>query len=330
MRTGSKPSYLHAAGRIRSLENSLLTQERLRRILESASISEALRILSECNIDTQNYDFPSYSSSAALYNLSELLNNARARLYDFAANISESSELIDFFRTKIDCHNIKSIIKESKSARRAILLPGGIYSTEELKEFLLSNGNGLSKPWLVAFETARDVLTTTGDAQQSDFVLDKAQLTVAKSYAIDSGSRFLLSYSELLADLANLKSAVRLLRIKDGAHLASLVLTDTGSIPATTVLSAINVDNLSALYTGTKYENALKASTKSTLTTFELELSKLRIDFFDDVKYIAFGPEILISFIVRREEEYSQIRTAIAGKLTGTPIKTIGERLGLS
>lgn len=330
IKTGSRPTYLHATGRIRSLETSLLTKERLRRILDAETITDALRVLSECGIDMPNYDFSTYTPSKALYKLSELLSEVRANLYDFVATLSESTDLVSFFRVPIDCHNIKSLVKESKSSHTAMLLNGGTYSPAKLREFLQNEGKDLSEHWSAAYKNACDILDETNDAQKSDFVLDQAQLFVSDSYARTSKSDYLVSYSNLLADIANLKSAVRLSKIRNGVQLAPLTLVELGSIPSTSILSAMKSQNLDSLYEGTDFEPALTASSKNTLTDFELELSALRRRFFENINFIPFGPEILISYIATREEEFSKIRIAIAGKLSSTPIDIIEHRLGLS
>ena len=89
-----------------------------------------------------------------------------------------------------------------------------------------------------AAREARQVLSTTGDPQLSDFVLDRAYYREMLSCAGDSGSDFLVRYVQATIDAANLRSAVRTLRMGRGADFLRRVLFSGGTVQEDRILAA--------------------------------------------------------------------------------------------
>ena len=73
---------------------------------------------------------------------------------------------------------------------------------------------------------ARELLGSSGDPQQADFILDRAYFEELSALAKASGSRFLEGYVAALIDGANLRSAVRCARLDKGPDFLRLVLEE--------------------------------------------------------------------------------------------------------
>ena len=95
---------------------------------------------------------------------------------------------------------------------------------------------------------AKAVLARTANPQLSDFVLDKAYFAELRAAADKVDSPFLKGYTEILADSANLKSAVRTLRMGKNQDFLAEVLVDGGSVSVQRIAEAADKESLAALY----------------------------------------------------------------------------------
>jgi V/A-type H+-transporting ATPase subunit C len=53
----------------------------------------------------------------------------------------------------------------------------------------------------------------------------------------------------------------------------------------------------------------------------------LRVEYLNRAKYIPFGPEPLVAYVLGRENEVKSLRIILAGKVNGLSDQEIGERL---
>ena len=327
--------YLYASGRIHAMENSLLNAERRTRMIEAQSAADAYRVVGECGYDLSGID-TARTGVEGMYLFARLMHRARAELYDFAERISESRALTDFFRVKTDCHNIKTILKSQCIGADAapLLLEGGIYSVAELTERLGSGKAGaLAGVFGAAADEAREILSRTSDGQLADFVVDRAMLDEQARFAGESEIEFLQKYVRLVAESANLRSTIRLLRMQNGVQLLETALSDKGLVEKGRLISAARENQLAELYQDTAFAGAAALGValndeKKPLTEFERACAAAENRLFEPVRYVAAGPEILIAYIVNKEEEFKILRTIMAGKLTNQSPADIAAALG--
>ena len=118
--------YLFLSTRIRALERSLLTRERMERMLEAKSDEDAAKVLTECGypemgrvqVDTVN---------AAL---AEQREKTFRDLYAFAPDPT----IVDVFKVKYDYHNVKVILKSEAMGQdpERLMMDIGRVPAEEL------------------------------------------------------------------------------------------------------------------------------------------------------------------------------------------------------
>lgn len=319
--------YLFLSTRIRALERSLLTRERMERMLEAKSDEDAAKVLTECGypemgrvqVDTVN---------AAL---AEQREKTFRDLYAFAPDPT----IVDVFKVKYDYHNVKVILKSEamgQDPERLMMDIGRVPAEELLEKVRSSDLRGLPPVLQAAAQQAREVLGSTGDPQLADFALDRAYFEDMTQLAQKSGSRFLEGYVRINIDAANLKSAVRTLRLDKGAEFLKGVLFPGGNIDVGRILNTVSSgSSLEELYTVSALRAAAEAGMAAVsgggLTRFEKLVDDAVNAYVGGAKYVAFGEAPLVGYLAAKETEFTAVRIIMTGRLAGLPADIIRERL---
>ena len=225
--------YLFISTRLRALEPRMLTRERMERMLEARSTEDAVKVLSECGYEGLD---PLTSSG-----LEQSLRRSREETFSELTELAPDNTLVDVFRMKYDYHNIKALLKCSARGEDPlrILIDAGRISPDTLREAIQKDElDTLPDKLAEAVSTAREILDTTGDPQRSDFSLDRAYYAELSETAENSGSNFLQEYVRLLIDAANLRSAVRSIRMKKNLEFLGEVLVEGGSVDRSQISAA--------------------------------------------------------------------------------------------
>ena len=119
--------FLYISTRLRSMENRMLSRERMERMLEARTDEDAAKVLSECGYTGLE--------KADLDSLSQSLSAARAETFSELASMSPNSDIVDVFRMKYDYHNLKALMKCAHSGKDAgnMLIDAGRYSLDTVK-----------------------------------------------------------------------------------------------------------------------------------------------------------------------------------------------------
>ena len=178
---------------------------------------------------------------------------------------------------------------------------------------------------------AKSVLARTANPQLSDFVLDKAYFDELRAVADKLGSPFLKGYIETLTDSANLKSAVRTLRMGKNQDFLAGVLIEGGSIGAQRIAAASDKDSLAALYASSKFERAAAlgadALAGGSMTAFEQACDNAVNAYLRGAKLVSYGPEAVCAYLAAVEGEIQAVRMILTGRLAGVKPQAIRERL---
>lgn len=319
--------YLFLCTRIKSLERSLLNRERMERMLEARSNEDALDVLTECGYT----ELPEPTAQSIDRVLADQRRKAMA---DLAVYVPDP-EVINAFRVRYDYHNVKVLLKsEAMSADPAsLLLDAGRVSARELTDRVRSNNlAGLPSILQTAVIQARDVLNTTADPQQADFVLDRAFYADMDDIARRAGSGFLGGYVRISVDAANLRSVVRTLRMGKDTDFLKGVLFEGGNIDVGRVLASVTSGvSLDELFASSPLreaaEEALQVLSGGPLTRFEKLCDDAVTEYLSGAKYIAFGEAPIIAYLAAKETEFTAVRIIMAGRMAGLDADTIRERL---
>lgn len=322
--------YLTLSARIHAMENRLLNQERMDRMIEARELEDAAKVLTECG----------YGEMSELTNdgLERMLTQAQADLFhDLGGSVTDRS-LMDVFQCRYDYHNAKALVKSEAldmPAERVepLLLPGGRYDAHRLLEdFQREDLRACSEFFRRGVSHAREILGSTGDPQMADFILDRTYYEELTDLAQRSGSAFLQGYVALSIDAANLRSAVRASRLDKGMEFLNQVLLPGGNVPLRTIASARG-DELGGVFrTGSLAQAAalgaaLSAPGSGALTEFERLCDDAIMDYLGGGRRIAFGEQPIIGYLYAREAEMTAIRIIMTGRMAGLDGDTIRQRL---
>jgi len=319
--------YLFISTYLRCRERNLLTAARMDRMIDAPSASDAAKVLTEIGY--------SEFSPTSDRELGAALSAEREKLFQDLYRYVPDKAVVDVFKVKYDYHNSKTMLKAQAMGTdgRRLLVDAGRVPAEELAKAVEEGDyNKLPEALRDAVQEAREVLSATGDPQLSDFVLDRAYYAEMLSAAQATGSGFLVSYVRATIDAANLRSAVRTLRMKKGGDFLRKVLFEGGTVQTGAILSAALGGRIEDLYRATSLRAAAEAGaeavrTGGSLTRFERLCDDAVTAAAAKAKSVPFGVEAVIGYLVAKEIEFTAVRVIMSGRMAGIGGETIRERL---
>ena len=297
--------YLAISARVRAMETTLLTAERMERLLEARSDEEVSKLLQDCGYPELDAARPEAMDAA--------LSQAREELLTDLGDGAPDPRYIDIFKLKYDYHNAKAILKAAAmgTSPDRMLMDMGRIGAAELKTAVESGElDKLPGALPAAVAEAKSVLDTTRDPQLSDIVLDRWMYRDMAQVAEDTGSQFLRGYVETQIDAANLRALIRTLRMGKNADFLAGVLFESGTMEPAAILAA--------------GEAALKGGS---LTEFEKRCDDAVSDYLAGAQMIPFGEAPLLAYLAARETEYTNIRILLMGRAAGLSPEVIRSRL---
>ena len=320
--------YLFLSARVKAMENSLLTRERMEQILEARSDEEAVKLL-------QENGYPEFSTEKP-EEMDAALSSVREGALNDLGDCAPDRRFLDVFKLKYDYHNAKAILKAEAMGTDPgrMLTDLGRVPAQMLEDAVKSSDYGELPPLLAAaIAEAREVLGTTRDPQLSDIVLDRWCYQDMAHVAEETDSDFLRGYVRIVIDAANLRTLVRTLRMGKNADFLKGVLFEGGEIDADAVLavSAANGAGLAELYAPTRLAGAAETGAAvlsgGALTGFEKLCDNAVSDYLAGAKYVAFGEAPLIGYLAARETEFMNLRILLTGRAAGLAPDVIRSRL---
>jgi V/A-type H+-transporting ATPase subunit C len=323
-------TYGHAVGRIRVRENSLLSRQRIDRLIEAADLEEQIQILA----DSQYGEFLEGVRTAE--GVEEALEKFLAKVYDFLQEICPNEDIVSFLRLKYDFHNLKVLLKTKYQEKSA--------------EHVWSKMGFLNVKWaeqLIAEEKYDKLPVTYGpsvaeaaasfdefhDAQEIDIILDQGLyhewLNIAKAINND----YVNELTRSSIDIANLKTFLRAKNLRRKKEFADKAIFAGGFIerkklialfprPLTELVTALRISSY-----GDILSEVVEGEEKAKLALFDKLADNYLLLIAKKAKYVAVGMEPLFGYIFAIENEVTAVRSALLGKLSGIPKATIKERV---
>ncbi len=319
--------YLYLTSALRAKEPKMLTKDRMEHMLDAPSFDEAAKLLMDCGyVDMSGMD---------AVGVEKTLSAHRAEAFEEIRALIPEQSVLDAFCLKYDYHNAKVLIK-AESANidgKYLLSDSGMVPIETLiNAYHAEDYDVLPKILAKSLEEARSVIKRTENAQLADFVLDRAYFAEMKETAEKLYSPFLLNYVNLMIDGANLRTAVRTLRMGRDIDFLRGALIDGGNVDAEQLAeAAYSDDNFASLFSSSEYREAAllgaEAAHGGRLTEFEKSCDNALINYFSEARYTSFGAQPVIAYIGALENEITSARMILSGKLSGVKPSLIRERL---
>lgn len=319
--------YIFLSTRVKAMERGLLTKERIEQMLDAHTNEDAAKVLSECG-------YPEMSEVTSS-ELDRVLSEQQKKLMADLGSSAPNKYIVEVFKLRYDYHNAKVLVKAEalNSEQDQLLMGGGRYDRQRLADdYRREDLTACSDPFRRGVARAREILGSTGDPQQADFILDRAYFEELTALAKESGSPFLEGYAALCIDVANLRAAVRAARLNKGVDFLNQVLVPGGTVSVRN-LAAARGEELGTLFHSSRLaaaaaEGGAKAAPGSgSLTDFERLCDDAVMDYFSDGRRIPFGPEPIMGYLYARETEATIIRIIMAGRMAGLDRETIRQRL---
>ena len=327
-------NYLYAGARIRVLENALVGQERLEKLLACESVDACAALLDEWNFGiVRNPETGVFDREATL----------TARLSDGYREVLSSADGVAFAKIWLlpyDCNNIKSAIKCLRRGldcdRMLIRLYGGI-PTETVRTAVEKREFGLlPEPFATAARDACGQLERTGDPRVVDSVLDRACYAGMLALAKESGVPLAEKLVVRRIDLTNAMIALRGCRMggEVGRRTLGEFFLPGGKVgePDLASWSEAGEETLHSRLHHTDCERFAKraAETDGTAAALERAADDELMEVAREAKMVSFGAEILVGYLIAREYEVKNLRILLAGKSVGLTTDALRERMRLS
>lgn len=319
-------NYLFISTYLRAREKNLLTAARMERMIDAPSIEDAAKVLQEIG-------YGEFSASSDR-ELSAALATEREKMFADLYRFVPDKAVVDVFKVKYDYHNSKALLKAQAMGLNGthLLLDAGRIPVERLQRALTEGAYDLLPDALAtATRDAAEVLGTTGDPQLADFILDRAYYAEMLSASKRTGSKFLEGYVRTTIDAANLRSAVRTLRMRKGGDFLKKVLFEGGSIPTQRIQDAALVGSLEEPFRMSELRTAAElgvaAANGGSLTQFEKVCDDAVTAAVAKAKSVPFGAEAVIGYLVAKEIEFTAVRIIMSSRMAGIRGDIIRERL---
>lgn len=317
--------------RLRVLENRLLDRNKLDRMIDSASPEEALKVLSETEYSSL------LSNIKRVQDYETILSSELRRVYKLLYDITPIKQLIDVMTLKYDYHNIRVMLKGKALGKDLsdLLIPVGTVSVEKLT-YYINNGNyrDMEATMRTALEKTEEAFVATKDPQIIDIMLDAYMFKdmLGKAYSLKDD--FLINYVKINIDLINIKTLLRVKKQNKDREFLKKVIVEGGKIDRDIYINGLNdsMDSFANRISHTDYFNILKLGLEeynrtARINVFEKLSENLLMGYVKKAKYVSFGIEPVIAYLVAKEAEIKAVRIVIVGKINNVSPELIRERL---
>ena len=299
--------YPFAVASVRSMENKLLTKQKLLQMAEAKDAEEALRFLQDSDYGkTQIGDVHEFETM-------------------IQANLEEAYQAMG----KLIPNEVFMDIKEeiSKVNGRKFLIQGGSIPVEDLRKFFRER-NYMEMPCIdaKAVEEAIELYAKTKNGRYIDTTLDRACFRVMSDAAEKLGIPYVATYVRKLADITNLKTLYRIYTLKRTEQELTEGLVPGGEISTEALLHAFKSDNVVAALKETGY-GRLCDSMELGFTAFEKACDDYLTEYVKEAKYKTLTPEPVAAYILAKETEAKCVRIIMTCKLHNIDADTIKERV---
>ncbi len=328
MAKGYNPTeYMYSSARIRALENRIATRERLRHMADAESADAVVSALGD-------FGFESSRGGAAL-SREELLESVLVNGYAEISSM-ECSRAVGFLQYQYDANNIKAIIKCAARgvSPMSMLSPLGCVGIAQAEAaFKNKDYSVFPKNIASAIVAAEEAFAATANPQKIDFIIDRACFADMLEAAQGSGIELAQRLVRVKIDLVNIMMTLRIMHMKLGG-IAEGVLREAyiegGSFCADDLVEALvnGEERLVQLIARGEYGSIAAAILDGEpLGALERRADDIWFGVAKSAKYVSFGAEIAIGYIVALEYEVKNVRIILAGKEAGLSADVIRERL---
>lgn len=321
--------FTFACARVRANERNLIGKEKMNAMIDAKTMEDACKTLQEAGYGDGDVILPgSYE---------RVLDAETTKVYEFIRSIVGDAEVMKIFRYPFDYHNIKTLLKAEVlgTSGREILMSGGMLAPDVMAMLVKERSYMSLTPHMrIAIEDSVDTHARTKDPQVIDLICDRQCYEDISEAAKASGSSFVEGYVRLLIDTINLKTFARAKQMHQPWSFFGSVFLPGGDIGEKVFVAGYE-ETLQqfaarltpyALFSAAEGGSAELKETGS-FTSLEKLCDDALVRYVKDAKYIAFGVEPLVAYVVAKQMEIKSVRIILAGKKAGISGQLLRERL---
>ena len=322
--------YLFGSANIRTLENAIIGRERIERLLNTKTTTEAWELLADWGVNiVRNSDGNPMREETLL----GILKGAYARLMELAPD----SDALRLWLYPYDCNNLKAAQKAFVRGidPSSMLFDFGTVAAENIVKMVESgNYEGLSTAMCQSAGEAMDAYAKTKNPQVIDLIVDKACWADMLAAAKASGEEFVIRLVQTRIDLLNVMIALRILRMKSG-EVGKVLFSDAflegGKLARQGMIESM-ANGEEALISFVRHSSYAAFAEKflasdKALSTAEKLADNYWMSLILENKFIPAGLEVMIAFLAAHEYEVKNLRIVLSGKEAGIATATIRERI---
>ena len=324
----SDTDYLYASARIRAVQAADSLRDKTEKMLVAADFYEAAEILS-----------PGSTGDINSGNYQDILDAELIKCYDFITSMIGDSAIVSIFKIPYDCNNLKLAFKSELCGidSSELYYPFGTISENELEKAMRER-DFCAYPETMAHAAAQltELISKNPDPQLIDIVIDRACLEDMMKSADSFGCEYLSDIIQTKTDSYNILSFIRCVRMKKSGEFYKRLIVSGGKVPSDLLSDAYDggLNSLADRLKMTVYSSVGESITKylsepipGFFSSVEKELENIYTSRADEVKYISFGPEIPVSYLIECERDIKNAGIILAGKSAGLDNETIRGRL---
>lgn len=320
---------MYACARIRAMENHIAGKDVIEQLLYAPGVSDMALIM-------RNFGAGQYMKNEGA-TLDSALSDMTDGMYSELERIVPDVSLLNVFRCKYDCNNVKTAIKcEGRDLDTdSMLYSCGMLSKEQIYNAVKTNDfSALPENMAQAAKEASETFRASGNPQIVDILLDKACYLDMLNFS--SSDKTVHRWIKVRTDITNLLITLRIIGLKvgeGGISLLRLSLLDGGYISKKTfedgyyggeekLFSCLEYGRLSGLI-----KNIKPSGKKLSFAVAEREADNFFMDMVKEAKFIPFGGAVPAAYITAHEYAIKNIRIILAGKDANMSAELIRERL---
>lgn len=319
----NQTDYAYGVSYIRSIENRLMDKGDIEGLILAKTPEEAIRLLVDKGYGSEIVPPAAFET---------LLSEQLEQCWSTVREVAPQNAPLDIFLYQNDFHNLKVVLKAiftgAKQYERLFLSPHTVDCEMIVKALSNQDFSVLPEMLRETAKTAYETLANTEDSQMADVIIDKGSMDYMMAAASNCGSAFVRDLVCLKNTLADIKIAYRSVKTEKNSAFLDKALSANSYLNRDSLIQAVlsGEDALLAFLSENGYEDAANAL-KNSVTEFEKYADSAEKAAIDGAKFITFGIEPLIAYILKKQAELLTVRIIMSCKVNGLAESNIRERL---
>lgn len=318
--------YGFAVGKIRVLETRVIDRGALERLLDASTFAEQKRLLSETPYGRflEGAETPEAVERA--------LDEALEAWFRFLDEAELPAEVASFFLIQYDYNNLRAAAKARvlSAPTDGLLTAHGAVPIESFQADLAALPGALGEIARALPDMAGDDAPSPAEAILAvDDAVDAGMFAEMLALARASRSRFLVEYTQLRIDLANVRTLVRGSIAGLSAARVNGSLIEGGSIDLAVMKSLAGAPR-DEIVEALRSRPELRRLPDVDLTdpnVLDVAVESLALAAIERGRRGPIGPEPVIAYVLARQVEVSLLRVLLLGQLAGTDPETLRVRV---